>query len=89
MDNGHGRTLNRQSLRAVLNELAAIDAAAFSLHLSLEPLTEEEKAGGAEALTPAQIQEDLTAIRRKVEQIALLHLGADPAEWRAALESIA
>ena len=56
------RPFEGQALEAVLRELALVHATAGSLKLSLDPVSAEDAAAGAEPLTPEQIQEDLEQI---------------------------
>jgi len=82
------RPLEGKLLRDALHELAMITAVADSLRLSLGPLTEEDKAAGAEPLTNEQIQEDLEKITHIATKVAIHHLHALPQEWYAANEAI-
>jgi hypothetical protein len=88
MPTNDNRPLTGQTLKTVLEELARISAAAFSLKMDLEPLSEEEKAGGAEPLTLEQIQQSLEEISYMATTIAICHLRAEPSEWDAATDTI-
>lgn len=63
-------------------------AIADSLRYSLEPLTEADRAAGAEPLTKEQIQEELDQISQVVTFIALQDLRAESFEWYAANDAI-
>lgn len=82
------RPMADHPLRVTLLALARIDALAGSLRLSLEPLSADDVAAGAEPLTKSQIQEELEMISRIVTTIAIEHLQAEPSEWYAAHDAI-
>jgi hypothetical protein len=82
------RPFEGQALEAVLKELALINAIASSLQMSLEPLSTEDKAAGAEPLTAEQIKEDLEKVLQLVTGIVLQHIRAEPEEWYAANDKI-
>ena len=89
MKNGHStRPFEGEALAAVLKQLALIDVRASSLKMNLEPLSEEDKAAGAEPLTSEQIADELEAISRLVTGIVLEHLNVAPAEWYAAHDTV-
>lgn len=83
------RPIEGQALKEILHELASITAISDSLKLSLEPLTDEDRAAGAEPLSNEQINEELEKISRIATQIAILHLHAETEEWYAANDAIA
>ncbi|MGK9052238.1 hypothetical protein [Neorhizobium petrolearium] len=68
--------------------MATINAIAHGLKYSLEPLSEEDIAAGAEPLTPEQITEGLDEIATIVTRIVLDHLKAKTDEWYSANDKI-
>lgn len=82
------RPLEEEALELILRELATIRVASWSLSRDLEPLTDDERACGAEPISKEQIQEELASITRIVDSIALRHLRADPREWSDACLAI-
>lgn len=82
------RPFEGDALAAVLKQLALIDLKATSLKMDLGPLSEEDKAAGAEPLTPEQIAEELEAISVIVTKIVLEHLNVAPEEWYAAHDAV-
>jgi hypothetical protein len=75
-------------LRDALRKLAEICALSSALRYSLEPLSDEDIAAGAEPLTPEQIIPDLERISRIATSLALEELQATSTEWYAANDSI-
>lgn len=75
-------------LRDGLKKLAEICAIADGLRYSLEPLSEDDIAAGAEPLTPDQIAPDLERIARLATSLALEELQATTEEWYKANDSI-
>lgn len=84
----NSRPMEGNALVDVLKELATVTVIADMLRTSLEPLSTEDIAAGAEPLTKEQIQEDLERISLIVTSVALVNLKAEPSEWYAANDSI-
>jgi hypothetical protein len=82
------RPFEGQALADVLHELAAICAAADTLRLSLEPLTDEQVADGLKPLGIVDVQLALEHIRRIAARIALEHVRAEASEWYTARDEI-
>lgn len=81
--------LTGPTLKTVLEQLARICVIADSLRMTLEePLSEEDKAAGAEELTSEQIQQELESIARIATAIAITDLKADSKDWYAATDSM-
>lgn len=76
-------------LRDGLKKLAEICVLADGLRYSLEPLSAEDIAAGAEPLTPDAMAEDLQRIARLATSLALEEMKATPAEWYEANDKIA
>ncbi len=75
-------------LRDGLKRLATICAIADGMRYSLEPLSDEDIAAGAEPLTPEQMQEELERISMIATQVALEEMQATSEEWYAANSSV-
>lgn len=82
------RPFEGTALTEILRDLAAINVIATSLKYDLEPLSDEDRAAGAEPLTPAQITEDLDQIATIVTRIVLEHVKAQTGEWYDANDKI-
>lgn len=80
--------LTGETLTAVLDQLALICVTADTLKMDLEPLSDEDRASGAEPLSLEQIQQSLASISMIATTIAISHLKADSADWYAANDRI-
>jgi hypothetical protein len=82
------RPLEGAALDDILKELAEINVRAMSLKHDLGPLSDEDKALGAEPLTAEQISEELDQIANIVTRIVARNLKATGDEWVDANEDI-
>jgi hypothetical protein len=82
------RAVNGHALESLLVELARICVTASGLRMGFEPLSDEDRAAGAEPLTAGQINERLETISRVATVIAVTHLKAEPEEWYAAIDKV-
>lgn len=82
------RPFEGQALKDILADLAGIDVLASSLKLDLEPLSEDDRAAGAGAITIATMRTELSRLSTLVTWIAIERLKAESSEWYEAHDSI-
>lgn len=82
------RPFEGQELHNILKELAYANVIAGTMKSSLDPLSEDDVAMGAEPLTPDQIKADLDKIMDVLAKVAVLYLKATREEWQAADDEI-